>query len=302
MRSFDEVIKFAKERGPKVISVACSQDREVLIAVEMARKEGIAKAILVGDIDKTREISNELKIDLDNYELIDEKDLEKASLTAVKLVSEGKADMVMKGLVDTSIILKAVLNKEIGLRTGNILSHVAVFDVEGYDRLFFVTDAAMNLSPDLKGKKQIIENSCIVANALDIDEPKVAVICAKEKVNPKMQDTVDAKDLEDMCRNGEIKGCIVGGPFALDNAVSEEAAKHKGMDHPIAGKADILLAPDIEAGNILYKSLVFFSNTKNAGVIVGAKAPIILTSRADSEETKLNSIALGVLMAAKANR
>lgn len=302
MRNFREVIKFAKDRGPKVISVACSQDREVLIAVEMARKEGIAKAILVGDIDKTREISNELKIDLDNYELIDEKDLEKASLTAVKLVSEGKADMVMKGLVDTSIILKAVLNKEIGLRTGNILSHVAVFDVEGYDRLFFVTDAAMNLSPDLKGKKQIIENSCIVANALDIDEPKVAVICAKEKVNPKMQDTVDAKDLEDMCRNGEIKGCIVGGPFALDNAVSEEAAKHKGMDHPIAGKADILLAPDIEAGNILYKSLVFFSNTKNAGVIVGAKAPIILTSRADSEETKLNSIALGVLMAAKANR
>ena len=302
MRSFDEVIKFAKERGPKVISVACSQDKEVLVAVDMARKEGIAKAILVGDIEKTRELSNELNINLDNYELIDEKDLEKASLTAVKLVSEGKADMVMKGLVDTSIILKAVLNKEIGLRTGNILSHVAVFDVEGYDRLFFVTDAAMNLSPDLKGKKQIIENSCIVANALDIDEPKVAVICAKEKVNPKMQDTVDAKDLEDMCRNGEIKGCIVGGPFALDNAVSEEAAKHKGMDHPIAGKADILLAPDIEAGNILYKSLVFFSNTKNAGVIVGAKAPIILTSRADSEETKLNSIALGVLMAAKANR
>ena len=210
--------------------------------------------------------------------------------------------MVMKGLVDTSIILKAVLNKEFGLRTGNILSHVAVFDVDGYDRLFFVTDAAMNLAPDLQGKKQIIENSCIVANALDIDEPKVAVICAKEKVNPKMQDTVDAKDLEEMCKNGEIKDCIVGGPFALDNAVSEEAARHKGMDHPIAGKADILLAPDIEAGNILYKSLVFFSNTKNAGVIVGAKAPIILTSRADSEETKLNSIALGVLTAAKASR
>lgn len=302
MRNFNEVIKYAKERGPKTISVACSQDREVLMAVEMARKEGIANAILVGDMEKTKEISNELNINLDSYELIDEKDLDKASLTAVSLVSEGKADMVMKGLVDTSIILKAVLDKEVGLRTGNILSHVAVFDVDGYDRLFFVTDAAMNLAPDLKGKKQIIENSCIVANALDIDEPKVAVICAKEKVNPKMQDTVDAKNLEDMCKNGEIRGCVVGGPFALDNAVSEAAAKHKGMDHPIAGKADILLAPDIEAGNILYKSLVFFSNTKNAGVIVGAKAPIILTSRADSEETKLNSIALGVLMAAKASR
>lgn len=299
MRSFNDVIKYAKERGPKTISVACSQDKEVLIAVDMARKEGIANAILVGDIEETKHIASELNIDLDGYELIDEKDLAQASLKAVSLVSEGKADMVMKGLVDTSIILKAVLDKEVGLRTGNILSHVAVFDVKGYDRLFFITDAAMNLAPDLKGKKQIIENACIVAHALDIEEPKVAVICAKEKVNPKMQDTVDAKNLEDMCKNGEIKGCIVGGPFALDNAVSEEAAKHKGIDHPIAGKADILLAPDIEAGNILYKSLVFFSESKNAGVIVGAKAPIILTSRADSEETKLNSIALGVLMAAK---
>ncbi len=299
MRSFNDVIKYAKERGPKTISVACSQDKEVLMAVDIAKREGIAKAILVGDIEKTKSIANELNIDLSEYELIEEKDLAKASLKAVSLVSEGKADMVMKGLVDTSIILKAVLDKEVGLRTGNILSHVAVFDVKGYDRLFFITDAAMNLAPDLKSKKQIIENACVVTNALDIEIPKVAVVCAKEKVNPKMPDTVDAKNLEDMCKNGEIKGCIVGGPFALDNAVSEEAAKHKGIDNPIAGKADILLAPDIEAGNILYKSLVFFAESKNAGVIVGAKAPIILTSRADSEETKLNSIALGVLMAAK---
>ncbi|CEK32189.1 phosphate butyryltransferase [[Clostridium] sordellii] len=299
MRSFNDVIRYAKERGPKTISVACSQDKEVLIAVDMAKKEGIANAILVGDIEKTNTIANELNIDLSGYDLIDEKDLTQASLKAVSLVSEGKADMVMKGLVDTSIILKAVLDKEVGLRTGKVLSHVAVFDVNGYDRLFFITDAAMNLAPDLQTKKQIIENACIVAHALDIEKPKVAAICAKEKVNPKMPDTVDAKELEDMCKNGEIKGCIVGGPFALDNAVSEEAAKHKGMDNPIAGKADILLAPDIEAGNILYKSLVFFAESKNAGVIVGAKAPIILTSRADSEETKLNSIALGVLMAAK---
>ena len=299
MRSFNDVIRYAKERGPKTISVACSQDKEVLIAVDMAKKEGIANATLVGDIEKTNTIANELNIDLSGYDLIDEKDLTQASLKAVSLVSEGKADMVMKGLVDTSIILKAVLDKEVGLRTGKVLSHVAVFDVNGYDRLFFITDAAMNLAPDLQTKKQIIENACIVAHALDIEQPKVAAICAKEKVNPKMPDTVDAKELEDMCKNGEIKGCIVGGPFALDNAVSEEAAKHKGMDNPIAGKADILLAPDIEAGNILYKSLVFFAESKNAGVIVGAKAPIILTSRADSEETKLNSIALGVLMAAK---
>lgn len=300
MKNFNEVIEFAREKGPKTIAVACCQDKEVLAAVEMARKEGIAKAILIGDIDKTEEIASILNIDLNNYELIDIKDLSQASLKSVQLVSEKKADIVMKGLVDTSIILKAVLDKEVGLRTGNVLSHVAVFDIDGYDRLFFVTDAAMNISPDLSIKKQIIENSCVVAHALNIDTPKVAALCAKEKVNPKMKDTVDAKHLEEMCDRGEIKGCIVGGPFALDNAVSEEAALHKGMSHPIAGKADILLVPDIEAGNILYKSLVFFSKSKNAGVIVGAKAPIILTSRADNEETKLNSIALGVLMAANA--
>ncbi|WFD10094.1 phosphate butyryltransferase [Tepidibacter hydrothermalis] len=299
MRDFQEVIKLAKERGPKTISVACSQDKEVLMAVEMARKEGIADAILVGDIEKTKKIAAEINIDLNNYELIEEADLTQASRKAVELVSSGKAHMVMKGLVDTSIILKAVLDKEIGLRTGSVLSHVAVFDLKAYDRLFFVTDAAMNLAPDLNTKKQIIENACQIAHALDIKEPKVAALCAKEKVNPKMPDTVDAKELEEMNKRGELTGCIVGGPFALDNAVSVEAAKHKGIDHPVAGNADILLAPDIEAGNILYKSMVFFGESKNAGVIVGAKAPIILTSRADNEETKLNSIALAVLTAAK---
>ena len=300
MKNFNEIIKFAKERGPKTISVACCQDKEVLMAVEMARKEKIANAILVGDINKTKEIAKSINLDLSNYELIHIEDLSEASLKSVELVSNGKADMVMKGLVDTSIILKSVLDKDKGLRTGNILSHVAVFDTKIYDRLFFITDAAMNLAPDLNSKKQIIENSCKVAHALDIEIPKVAVICAKEKVNPKMKDTVDAKELEYMCNRGEIKDCIVGGPFALDNAVSLEAARHKGINHPVAGLADILLAPNIESGNILYKSLVFFTESKNAGVVVGAKAPIILTSRADNEETKLNSIALGVLMAAKA--
>ena len=300
MKNFKEIINLARERGPKTISVACCQDKEVLMAVEMARKERIENSILVGNIEKTKEIAKEIDLDLSNYELIHIEDLSEASLKSVELVSQGKADMVMKGLVDTSIILKSVLDKEKGLRTNNVLSHVAVFDIESYDRLFFITDAAMNLAPELNVKKQIIENACKVAHSLDIKIPKVAVLCAKEKVNPKMKDTVDAKELEEMCNRGEIKGCIVGGPFALDNAVSIEAAKHKGITHPVAGEADILLAPDIEAGNILYKSLVFFSKSKNAGVIVGAKAPIILTSRADSEETKLNSIALGVLMSAKA--
>lgn len=299
MRNIDDIIKFAKERGPKTVSVACCQDKEVLIAIENARKENIVNAILVGDIEKTKEIANELKIDLYNYELIDIKDLSEACLKAVELVSNGKAQMVMKGLVDTSIVLKSVLNKEVGLRTGNILSHVAVFDIEGYSRLFFITDAAMNLAPNINEKKQIIENACSIARSLDIEEPKVALICAKEKVTTKMKDTVEAKELENMYLRGEIKGCIVGGPFALDNAISEEAARHKGISHPVAGKADVLVVPDIEAGNILYKSIAFFAKCEHAGLIVGAKAPVILTSRADSDKTKLNSIALGVLASIK---
>lgn len=299
IKSFEEVLKIAKERGPKTVAVACAQDTDVLKAVDNAKQNGIVKAILVGDQAKIETIAKEAAIDLADYEIINIEDLAEASLKAVELVSSGKAHMVMKGLVDTGIILKAVLNKEVGLRTGSVLSHVAIFDVLNYPRLLLVTDAAMNIAPNLEQKKQIIENSLQVAKGLDIDEPKVGVICAKEKVNPKMPATVDAGELVKMNENGELTGCIVGGPFALDNAVSEEAAKLKGIDHPVAGKADILMCPNIESGNILYKTLGFLANAKSAGVIVGAKAPIILTSRADSEEAKLNSIALGVLMAAK---
>lgn len=298
IKSFDEVLKVAKERGPKKLSVACAQDEDVLLAVENARKAGIVEAILVGDQEAIADIAKQLNIDLNNYEIIDIKDMTEASYKAVELVSSGKAHLVMKGLVDTSIVLKAVLDKEIGLRTGNALSHVAVFDVPNFPRLLYVTDAAMNIAPDVATKKQIIENSVIVANALDVEVPNVGVICAKEKVNAKMPATVDAELLVNMNKNGEIKGCVVGGPFALDNAVSEEAAKIKGMKDPMAGKVDILLCPTIEVGNVLYKALSFLAGARSAGIIVGARAPIVLTSRADDDDSKLNSIALGVLMAA----
>lgn len=301
IRSFDEVLEIAAQRGPKTISVACADDAEVLTAVEEARKRGIAKAVLVGDQERIESLCDEMGIPFEAYERIDIKDMAMASLKAVELVSSGKADILMKGLVDTSILLKAVLDKDVGLRTGNVLSHVAVFDVKGYDRLFFITDAAMSIAPDLETKRQILQNAVKAAQALDIDVPKVAVVCAKEKVSSKMPCTLDAQALQKMNESGEITGCIVGGPFALDNAVSKKAAEHKGVTHPGAGEADILLVPDIEAGNVLYKALVFFAETKNAGILVGTKAPVVLTSRADSDETKLNSIALGVLMAAKGN-
>lgn len=298
IKSFDEVIRAAKLRGPKTLAVACAQDEDVLVAVENARKAGIAEAILVGNKAEIAEIAKRHNIELGNYEIEDILDLAEASLRAVELVSTGKAHLVMKGLVDTAIILKAVLNKEVGLRTGNALSHVAVFDVPNYPRLLFVTDAAMNIAPDVETKRMIIENSLDVAKALDISMPNVGVICAKEKVNDKMPATLDAAELVKMNQDGRIKGCKVGGPFALDNAVSEEAAKIKGIKDPMGGKVDILLCPTIEAGNVLYKALTFLAGARSAGIIVGAKAPVVLTSRADDDDSKLNSIALGVLMAA----
>ncbi|KUO77303.1 MAG: phosphate butyryltransferase [Clostridia bacterium BRH_c25] len=296
IRTFDEIIKAAKEQGPKIIAVAAAQDIEVLRAVNRAKDLGIADAVLVGDKDEIVKASKDCGVDINKFEVIDIKEKSEACRKAVELVSTGKAHIVMKGLVDTSLILKAVLDEKIGLRTGNVLSHVAVFDVPGYDRLFYVTDAAMNIAPDLMQKKQIIENAVQVANALGNDNPKVAMLAAVEKINPKMQATLDAAELVRMNEAGELAGCTLGGPFALDNAISVEASRHKGITHPVAGYADILMVPVIEAGNILYKSMVFFARAKNAGIIVGAKVPVVLTSRADSDEAKLNSIAIGVLM------
>lgn len=185
----------------------------------------------------------------------------------------------MKGFVDTSVMLKAVLNKELGLRGTGLISHVGILKVSGFDRLFFVSDSAMTIAPDLKAKADIIRNAVKVARAFGLDQPKVAVLCAVEKVNEKMPATVDAQTLTEMNERGEITGCLVKGPLQLDNAVSPEAARHKGITHPVAGNADILITPDIQAGNILNKSMEYFARADKAGVIMGAKKPIILTSR-----------------------
>lgn len=300
MRSFEELKNYAKTLDAKVIAVACAQDADVMVAVENARKEGVVSAILVGDKQKIEEIAAENKIDISKYEIVDEKDNVEAANLAAKLVSDKKADILMKGMVDTSVVLRAVLNKELNLRTGRTISHCAVFEVPHFDRLIYVTDAAMNLAPDLGQKVQIIENTVQLAHALGNEMPKVGALCAKEKVDPKMPATVDAGQLQEMNDRGEFKDCIVGGPFALDNAVSVESAIHKGITNPIAGKCDILLAHTIEMGNALYKSIAYFQpEAKLAGIILGARVPIVLTSRSDSEETKLNSILLSALYADK---
>ncbi|NGX98444.1 MAG: phosphate butyryltransferase [Candidatus Afipia apatlaquensis] len=299
IKSFEEVLLKVKSKDIKTVSVAVAQDVPVLEAIRDAKKNGIAEAILVGDKNEITSIALKIGMDINEFKIVDEPDVRKATLKAVEIVSQGKADMVMKGLVDTATFLRSVLNKEVGLRTGKLMSHVAVFETEAFNRLLFLTDAAFNMYPTLKDKIQIINNAVKVAHAVGIDEPKVAPICAVEVVNENMPATLDAALLSKMSDRGQFKGCIVDGPFALDNAISEEAAHHKGVTGSVAGKADILLLPNIEAANVMYKTLTYFSKSRNGGLLVGTSAPVILTSRADSFETKVNSIALAALVAAK---
>ncbi|WP_297630720.1 phosphate butyryltransferase [uncultured Clostridium sp.] len=295
-KNFDELLSKVKSVKLKKVAVAVAQDEPVLEAIKSAKEKEIADAILVGDKKKIKEIADKIEMDLTQYEVIHEPDTKKAALFAVQLVSSGRADMVMKGLVDTATFLRSVLNKEVGLRTGKLMSHVAVFEVEGIDRLLYITDAAFNTYPDLKDKKQIIENSVLVAHACGLAMPKVAPVCAVEVVNQNMPATIDASLLSKMNERGQIKGCIIDGPLALDNALSEEAAHHKGIGGPVAGKADIIMLPNIETANVMYKCLTYTAKSRNGGLLVGTSAPVILTSRADSFETKVNSIALAALV------
>lgn len=297
IKSFDEVLERVKSKSIKKISVAVAQDEPVLEAINDAKKNGIAEAILVGDKEKITAIAEKIGMNIADFEIVDEPNNAKAALKAVELVSTGKADMLMKGLLETSTILRAVLNKEVGLRTGKLMSHVAVFQIPGYERLIFLTDAAFNMYPDLKAKIDILNNAVSVAKAVGVETPRVAPICAVEVVNPDMPATIDASILSKMNDRGQIKGCIVDGPFATDIALSEEAAKHKGVGGEVAGKADILLLPNIEAANVMYKTLTYATSSKNGGILVGTSAPVVLTSRADSPETKLYSIALAALVA-----
>ncbi|WP_315073195.1 phosphate butyryltransferase [uncultured Clostridium sp.] len=298
-KNFDDLLSRLKEVPIKKVAVAVAQDEPVLEAIKEATENNIAEAILVGDKQQIHEIAKKIDLDLSDYEIMDIKDPKKATLEAVKLVSSGHADMLMKGLVDTATFLRSVLNKEVGLRTGKLMSHVAVFDIEGWDKLLFLTDAAFNTYPELKDKAGMINNAVVVAHSCGIEVPNVAVVCPVEVVNENMSSTVDAALLAKMSDRGQFKGCVVDGPFALDNAISEEAAHHKGVKGEVAGKADILLLPNIETANVMYKTLTYFSKSRNGGLLVGTSAPVILTSRADSFETKVNSIALAALVAAK---
>lgn len=299
IKKLDDIFDELKSCDKKaVLSVAAAHDEEVLLAVKDACEMDIIKAILIGEEDKIRKIASEINFNLDNVEVIDESDLKLCAEKAVKLVSSGKADYVMKGLLDTSIILKEVLNKEYGLRTDSLLSHVMIYEVPSYHKLLILTDGGMNIDPDVSQKKKIADSAIKAAKSLGIENVKVACLAAKEKVNPKMQATLDADELKSMCKDGMFgNGVVVEGPIAFDLAVSKEACKIKGYESEVGGDADILLVPTIETGNGIGKALTYMANAKSAGIIMGAKAPIVLVSRADTHESKLYSIAYGAIAA-----
>ena len=314
IKKLDQMLDVLKGSEKVVLSVAAAHDEEVLLAIKSATEMNIITPILVGQEDKIRKISDEINFDLNGIKIkklsellgnlnrikiIDKETIEECAEVAVKLVSSKEADFVMKGLLDTSVILKAVLNKEWGLRTDSLLSHVMVYEADFYPKLLVTTDGGMNIAPNYEQKVKILKNAIKATEPLGLETIKVCALAAKEKVNPKMQATVDAKELEDACKNGEFgENVIVEGPLAFDLAVSKEACEVKGFKTEVGGDVDIILMPTIEVGNGIGKAFTYAAGAKSAGIIMGAKAPIVLVSRADTHESKLYSIAYGAIVAA----
>ncbi len=295
MKSIAELHKKANQNTKqKIVALAAAHDEHALEAVYMAKQKKLVNAILVGDKPKIEEIAKQKNFDLSGFEIIDYKSEPECVKGAVELVSSGKADILMKGKVSTAGLLRGVLNDDWGLKTGKLLSHFTIFEIKNYHKLLGVTDVAMNIAPTLKEKVGILNNAVQYMNKIGIENPKVAVVGAVEKVNEKMPATIDAAIMAKMNDRGQIKNCKVDGPFALDNALSKESALHKGIVSDVAGDADLILVPNIETGNVLYKALAF-TGQELAAVILGAAAPIVLTSRSDSEAAKLNSLVLAAV-------
>lgn len=293
IKNFNQLIELAKEKQSKKIAVAAADDLEVLQVISKAEELELADFVLIGDVSKMERIINDNAINIKS-EMKDERDNKKAAELAVDLVVQGSVGALMKGMLHTSIFLKAILNKEKGLNTGKHITQVSVLEKEDKDGLLYITDCAITVTPDLLGKKEVLENAVKLAHKLGNEVPKVAVLAALETVNPSMQDTMDAAVLSKMADRGQIKGCIVDGPFAFDNAVSVDAANAKRITSPVAGNADIIIVPNLTVGNTLTKSISYIARKTVAAAIVGASIPIIMTSRTDSIEGKLLSIALAI--------
>ena len=292
IKGFKELLQRRAEQKRRKIAVAMAQDVDVLHALDAARAAGIADAVLVGDKEKLNEIAGKENIDLSHYGIIDKSDEAECVREAIEVVKSGGAQVLMKGLCSTAVFLKTILNKENGLRAAKILSHLALFESPNYHKLLFMSDAAMNIAPDLNDKIAILENAIGAVNRLGYKKPKVALISAVEKVNASgMPSSADAAIIAKMGERGQIKNAIIDGPLAVDNALSHRANEVKGLNSPVGGDADICIVPNIETGNVFYKLLTVLGNAQVAGVILGASVPVVLTSRADSDNSKYLSIA-----------
>ena len=297
LKNFAELLSRLGEQKKKKVVVAMAQDSDVLLSLEQARAKGLADAILIGSKRALIEIAAEKNLDLSNYEIIDDEDEKSCISEAVKLVKKGDAQVLMKGLCSTKLFLKGILDKEIGLRSSDILSHLAIFESPNYKKLLLMSDAAMNIAPDLNEKIAIINNAVNASLSLGYIMPKVAVLSAVEKVNAVgIPSSADAAIIAKMADRGQIKNAVIDGPLAVDNALSAHANKVKNLVSPVGGDADICIVPNIESGNIFYKLLTILGNAQVAGIVLGAQAPIVLTSRADSDQSKFLSIAAALLI------
>ena len=292
MKCLDDLLVAVRDRPLKKIAIAVPEEPDLIKLVKQATEQRLAEFILVGDEIRIKELLDEQDLDSRDYEIQDRKDHRQAAERAVSLVVEKMAEVVMKGELHTATFLKAVLAKEKGLRTGNLISEITLYDKEDEDGIRLITDCAMSIIPTLDEKRQIIENAVELAMKLGYEKPKVAVLSAVEVVNPAIPDTLDAAILSKMADRGQIRNAIVDGPFALDNAISLAAAKQKKIAGEVAGRADILLVPNLQVGNVLRKSLTYIAHKKVTSAVMGAGAPIVMLSRTDSIEAKLLSAAL----------
>ena len=291
LNKISDLKALALRNKPKKLVLAAAGDEHSIDAVLKAYKMGVIEPVLVGRKDEIYKMASDCK-DLEKIQIYDIRDDVEIVKKAVELVVSGEVDILMKGKVTTAQLLKGVLNKDYGIKHKSFLSHFALFEIPNYHKLLAITDVALNILPNLEHKVHIVNNAVSFIRKIGVEQPKVAALSAIEMVNEKMPSTMDAALLSIMQRRGQIKNCLVDGPLAFDNAISLESKKQKNLGGDVAGNADILLVPNVESGNILYKSLVAFADAKVAGIVLGADFPIVLTSRADSEETKLNSILL----------
>ncbi|WP_461208685.1 bifunctional enoyl-CoA hydratase/phosphate acetyltransferase [Desulfocurvus sp. DL9XJH121] len=299
IRSLDDIVRAATPEGtPPLVAVARSANRFVMESIKQAHEAGLADPYLIGDLERTKAIAADIDFDISSFPCMDVADDAQAVFEAVRLYREGEVAFIMKGLVPTATILRAVLNKETGVPPEGLLSHVAVLNHPHENRLLLLTDAAINIAPNLQRKEEIVRNALVVARALGIERPKVAMLAATEKVNyPAMPATLDADLLTKMSEKGEFGDAVIAGPLALDVALSPQSAAVKGVEGEVAGRADILVAPDIEAGNILYKAMNTLLGATLAGAVVGSRVPVVLPSRGDSPQTKFYSLAMASMLA-----